>query len=418
MKILMVNCVYNTGSTGKIVYDTHTYLLKQGIKSVVYYGRGARVSQNCVHKLCPELYAKANNLLSRFTGLMYGGCLISTHRLIKKIQKEAPDVVHLHCINGYFVNIYRLISWLKKHSVKTVLTLHAEFMYTANCGHAFDCTRWLVGCGNCPRLKQETKSWFFDRTALSYKKMKEAFEGFEKDLLVVSVSPWLMARAKQSPILGSMTHTCVYNGVDTDVFRVYPQTMLKERYCPHGEKLIFHATAEFSDAQEHPKGGYWLFRLAEQMKELPVRFVVAGTAHISGNIPENVVMLGKVTDQKLLAELYAAADLTLLVSRKETFSMIVAESLCCGTPVVGFKAGAPEIIALKEYSQFVEYGHLDELSAGVSAWLSKIINYDDISRKAFVVYSKERMITDYVNIYERFFRGHPKIFSSSSSADK
>ena len=39
--------------------------------------------------------------------------------------------------------------------------------------------------------------------------------------------------------------------------------------------------------------------------------------------------------------------------------MVTAESLCCGTPVVGFKAGAPEQIAIKEFSEFVEYGDLN-----------------------------------------------------------
>ena len=41
--------------------------------------------------------------------------------------------------------------------------------------------------------------------------------------------------------------------------------------------------------------------------------------------------------------------------------MIVAESLCCGTPVVGFKAGAPEQITIKEYSEFSEFGNIEIL---------------------------------------------------------
>jgi glycosyltransferase involved in cell wall biosynthesis len=40
--------------------------------------------------------------------------------------------------------------------------------------------------------------------------------------------------------------------------------------------------------------------------------------------------------------------------------MIVAESLCCGTPVVGFKAGGPESIAIDDYCVFVQF--LDSIS--------------------------------------------------------
>lgn len=74
MKILQVNCVYRKGSTGKIVYDIHTELQKQGIESVVCYGRGEKICEPNVYKTCPEWYSKLNNLWSRLSGLIYGGC--------------------------------------------------------------------------------------------------------------------------------------------------------------------------------------------------------------------------------------------------------------------------------------------------------------------------------------------------------
>ena len=146
MKVLQINVVYNTGSTGKIMCDIRTVLEEVEIESVICYGRGPSVQEPNVYKTCPELYSKMNNLASRLTGLMYGGCLFSTSRLLSVIRKEKPDVVHLHCLNGYFVNIYRLIAWLNKNRIKTVLTLHAEFMHTANCAHAFDCEKWKILC--------------------------------------------------------------------------------------------------------------------------------------------------------------------------------------------------------------------------------------------------------------------------------
>ena len=200
MKVLQVNCVYGKGSTGKITQDIHRELLARGIESVVCYGRGEKKREPGIYKTCGEVYSKFNNLLTRVTGVMYGGCFLSTQTLIHVIQKERPDVVHLQCINGYFVNIYRLVTWLKKHEIKTVLTLHAEFMYTANCGYALDCDRWLTGCGHCPRLRKETKSLLLDGTARSYRKMQRAFAGFNENLTVVSVSPWLKERAMRSPV--------------------------------------------------------------------------------------------------------------------------------------------------------------------------------------------------------------------------
>ena len=398
MKILQVNCVYKKGSTGKIVFDIHSELVKRGIESVVCYGRGDKIIEPNVYKTCGELYSKMNNLWSRFTGLMYGGCGLSTNKLIKIIKKENPNVVHLHCINGYFVNIYRLVNWLKKSGIKTILTLHAEFMYTANCGHSFECEKWKTGCGKCPRNKIETKSLIFDRTHSSWQKMKKAFDGFD-NLTVVSVSEWLKDRAMQSPMLKDKNHQVVYNGLDTKVFNLVDASDLREIYSPNGEKIIFHATAHFSDSEGHNKGGRYIIELAKRLKDQNVKVLVAGPYDQGLQVPDNLVLLGSVSDQELLAKYYAMADLTVIASKKETFSMICAESFCCGTPVVGFKAGAPEQISIKEFSTFVEYGDINALQQEVQAMLEKKFDKKEISLQGQKRYSKERMLEEVCNLY-------------------
>ena len=402
MKILQVNCVYKKGSTGKITYDIHSELLKQGIESVVCYGRGEKINEPHVYKTCGEVYSKINHLLSDFTGVMYGGCFFSTNKLIKIIKKEKPDVVHLQCINGYFVNIYRLVSWLKKHDIKTVLTLHAEFMYTANCGHALDCDKWQTGCGHCPRLKQETKSFFIDGTHKSWMKMKKAFDGFNDNLVVTSVSPWLMERAKLSPILNDKKHEVVLNGVNTDVFHFYDTAELRSQMGLNGVKVIFHATPSFDDNIKSLKGGYYVLKLAEKMLDENVKFVVAGNHPEGLKVPSNVILLGKVADQELLAKYYSMADVTLLTSKKETFSMVTAESLCCGTPVVGFKAGAPEQIAIPEYSSFVDFGDLESLHEEMKKFLAESFLKMDIALTSNCKYAKQTMTENYLKIYEEF----------------
>ncbi len=400
MKVLQVNCVYRKGSTGKIVYDIHTELERQGIESVVCYGRGEKVRESHVYKTCPEWYSKLNNLLSRVTGLMYGGCVFSTARLIRIIKKEKPDVVHLHCINGYFVNIYRLVGWLKKSGIKTVLTLHAEFMHTANCGHAYECEKWKTGCGNCPRLRQETKSLFFDRTHASWKKMKKAFDGFDDALTVTSVSPWLMARAEASPILSGKKHTVVLNGLDANVFAYRLADTLRAELGLAEKKVVFHATPSFTLDPLHIKGGYYVNELAKRLAEDNVTVVVAGPYAEGIAVADNVTLLGRVTDQEKLASLYSMADVTLLTSKRETFSMVTAESLACGTPVVGFRAGGPEAIALPEYSCFVEYGDLAALEEAVDEMLAQSHDDSTIARAAIKKYGKAEMVRWYIEIYE------------------
>lgn len=399
MKVMQINCVYNYGSTGKITHDLHMYLQSRGVESVVYYGRRDKTSDPGVTKICSEIYAKANNLLSRFTGLMYGGCFLSTTWLIHCIRKERPDVVHLQCINGYFVNIYRLVTWLKKQGIKTVLTLHAEFMYTANCGYALDCDRWQIGCGACPRLRRETKSLLLDGTARSYSKMLKAFAGFDENLTVVSVSSWLKKRAEQSPILRGKHHCVIFNGVDTEVFHPYDTEALRKKHGLSNERILFHATPFFSDDPEHIKGGYYILRLAEILADQNVKLIVAGDYAAGLQIPKNMILLGSIDNQKELAHYYSMADVTVLTSQKETFSMVTVESLCCGTPVVGFQAGGPEQIALPEFSRFVQWGDIRHLTKEVETLLKSTVN-DTITAKCSArAYSKNTMAEAYLNLY-------------------
>lgn len=167
MKVLQVNSVYDFGSTGKITADIHRLLPQYGVDSVVCYGRRGKTDDSNVYRICDDFYSHIEHFRANITGVMYGGCEISTQRLIRIIEREKPDVVHLQCLNGYFVNIYRLVEWLKNNHIPTVLTLHAEFMYTGGCGYSIDCNQWSTrkGCGHsiCPRYRSELKSLFGDR---------------------------------------------------------------------------------------------------------------------------------------------------------------------------------------------------------------------------------------------------------------
>lgn len=402
MKVMQINCVYKNGSTGKITNDIHEELLTRGIDSVVCYGRGTKDHEEYVYKTCGELYSKANHFVSMITGIMYGGCQYSTWHLISIIKKEKPDIVHLQCINGYFVNIYSLINWLKSNHIKTVLTLHAEFMYTGGCGYALECEQWSssTGCNKCPRWRSETKSIFYDRTSVMWKRMKGAFSGFNEGLIIASVSPWLMERAKRAPIFADKEHRIVLNGLDTDVFHFYDGEKLKKKHRIKNEKVLLHVTPAFNLLPNHIKGGFYIAELAKMFLGENVKIFVVGSHEKGIHVPDNIVFLGKITNQNILAQYYSMADVTVLTSKKETFSMITAESLCCGTPIVGFKAGAPEQIAMKEYSRFVRFGEMDGLKESVMEILSRKIDKRGLSIQAIAKYGKELMCERYIAIYK------------------
>ena len=404
MKILQVNCVYGVGSTGKLTADIHKELIRQGMESVVCYGRGEKIQEPGLHKTCGEFYSRTNQVLARARGQLYGGCRFSTGKLISVIEKEKPDVVHLQCINGFFVNISRLLTWLKENQIKTVLTLHAEFMFTAGCGHARECERWKDGCGKCPQLRTDIKSFGVDGTHASWKKMEKAFQGFGENLRVVSVSPWLMERARQSPFLADKKHSVVMNGLDVDVFRLRETEELRAQYDAEA-KIVLFVTTCLTDSPSDLKGGRYVIELARKLVQSKIRILVLGNFDETLALPPNMTALGRVEDQALLARYYSMADVSILTSKRETFSMVTAESLCCGTPVVGFEAGGPESIALPEYSRFVPEGDVEALQEALLVMLERPIDRQRLAEEAQECYSSSRMTKEYIQIYRELAEG-------------
>ena len=247
----------------------------------------------------------------------------------------------------------------------TVITNHAEFFYTGNCDHAYACDHWMTGCGQCPQKLSQ-----IDTTAKWWEKMRTSLADFP-NLVVTSVSPWVLSRSAKSPIMENVEQKLVMNGVNTDVFHIYDANDVFRRYgiYPEGKRVILYVTACFyGDRPE--KGSRYLLQLAEKMADEDVLFVVAGNYATDVKVPDNIVLLGRVSNQNDLAALYSAADLALITSERETFSMPVAEAMCCGTPIVGFQAGGPESIALPEYSEFVEFGDVEALrNVVLKKWL-------------------------------------------------
>lgn len=401
MKILQINNVFKNGSTGKITSDIHNYLNSQNICSIVCYGRGKKEKEVNVYKTSTEILAKFNALRSRVLGLQYNGAFMATKKLINIIEIEKPDVVHIQCINGYFVNIYKLLNYLKINKIPTVLTLHAEFMYTGSCGHSYECLRWQTGCGDCPQLWLAAKSYWLDRTNTAWQKMKDAFEGFD-NLKIVAVSRWLEDRAKKAPIIQEYSTTVIHNGLDTSVFKPINNTEILNKLGIKNEKIILHVTPSFTLKKDDIKGGHFIFKLAKTLIGENIKILIIGGKDLSLELPDNIINIGRVNDQNELAQYYSIADLTVLTSKRETYSMVCAESLCCGTPVVGFKAGAPETISIKEYSEFVEYGNMKKLNEAVLRWVAVkkedlSINLSEIAQKK---YSRNNMGIEYLKIYK------------------
>lgn len=397
MKILLINCVYREGSTGKIVASIGNYLRSKGHEVLTCYGIGNPHIDKYSQRICTDWEHNLNALWSRISGIPYGGLFLSNYRIKRVIRRFQPDVVHVHCVNASTMNVYSLFKFLASSGIRTILTLHAEIFHTAGCEHAYDCMKWIDGCHHCDKYKDRVHSWFLDRSKSSYKRMYDAVNSFKDGKLkITAVSPWLTDRAKRSAIMKRYPIVYVQNGLDTSIFHHRTNVGLIKR--DGYKKIVLFVSPYFCIEKNYIKGGYYLPEIAERMPNFKFVVVSIRKSENLGNLPDNIQLWGRAKSQEELSQLYSEADVTLLLSRRETFSMVVAESLCCGTPVVGFKAGGPESIALKDFSHFIEQGDVNAIVdyiASISA-----CEKETLSKIATAEYSQNTMAQMFYSIYQ------------------
>lgn len=395
MKILQVNCMYKRGSTGKIMYDIHSCLLEKGYESVVVYGRGKKTQDAGVYKSSTELEGKIHSVFSRLFGVDFGYSPIATANLLRIIRKEEPDIVHLQCLNGHFVNVYRLLCFLKKNKIKTVLSLHAEIMHTAGCQHAMACEKWKNECFGCTEIKGHISKYFRDDAKHCFKLMRNACEGFE-DLTIVGVSNWITERAKQAPLFSSAQFATVRNGIETDIFTPRDVAAVREkRGIPLDKKVILHVTPNIRDKQ---KGIHHVLELARRMPTYQF-IVVGGTPKVEA-LPQNMLCVPLTYNQDTLAEYYSVADCFVMTSTRETCPTVCLEATACGCNIVGFDTGGVSETIPDGMGETVSAFDIDMFEQAVRKW-ANIKPDTELIKKLHVDLSREVMTEKYIALYKQ-----------------
>lgn len=392
MKIITLNWGRGKTSIGKIISEIELYIQPKGVQFFHVYESGYKGCKNSV-RLNNWFWTRVYYVFSNMSGIRYGVGFIPYLEMKYYIWKQKPDLIHIHCPNGHSINLYKLFEYLRKKDIPVVITNHAEFFYTGNCSHSVECMKYTTGCKGCEDYKHKEAGNRICLSDWAWKKMYHALDN--SNIAMVAVSPWVMEKMRKSPIALSANKilTTIFNGVNINVF------CKKEQKNKSAVIKIFSASGGFNLDVNSNKGGYYLNELAKKCLDLNVEFWVAGSARYEEGISENITFLGHIYDQTELARYYNNADVTLVLSKRETFGMPVAESLCCGTPVIGFKNGGSESIALDDYCAFVDYGDIDSLYQIIKKHAFREFDSDLIEKEAHKRYDSKKMAQNYYNLY-------------------
>lgn len=273
--------------------------------------------------------------LYRLFGLQDIFSILSTYDLIRKLKRAHPDIIHLHVINAWVINMPIFIHFISNSKIKVVWTMHDCRAFTGRCAY-FDevsCDKWKTGCGACP---QKTNYWptIIDSShAVWY--FRKSYSSKFKELTIVTPSIWLKDLVKQS-FFKKFHITCIYNGID--VQRLSPKIRLKTAFFERlrGLKIILGVAAIWEDR----KGFNSFLYLA---KYIPQDWRIILVGKLNGlqikALPQNIVYYGSTNNQSELISLYQRADVFVNPTLADNFPTTNIESLACGTPVVTFNTG-------------------------------------------------------------------------------
>lgn len=400
MKILQINTVVNTGSTGKIAEGIGRQLLKLGHKSLIAYGRRTvNKSESSLITIGSKIDLLIHGLYTRIFDRHGFASKIATQQLIRDIENFNPDAIGLHNLHGYYLNIEVLFNFLKEFNKPVIWTFHDCWPYTGHCAFydSIQCKRWQETCFSCPKKNSYPASYFLDQSKKNFLDKKKLFNQVN-DLHIVSPSHWLNKEVKQSFLNGFPCET-IHNGVDLDVFQPMETNMIRGKYPLENKKVVLGVANIWSKR----KGLGDFLKLAEGLPEEYQIILLGLNKKQINQLPKNIIGITRTESVEEMVDLYNTASVFVNPTREDNFPTTNIEALACGTPVITYNTGgSPEAID-EDTGKVVEKGDVNGLLEAVQYFSETDIK--EISKKcrerAERYFDKEERFKDYVELYEK-----------------
>lgn len=398
MKIIQINSVFGIGSTGRIVSDIHDALLKNSQESFVAYGRELSDKNDNVIRIGTKYDNYIHVAKTRIFDRHGFSSIKATKDFLMRLEEIDPDIIHLHNLHGYYINIELLFAYLKKINKPVIWTLHDCWSFTGHCAH-FDyigCEKWKTGCFKCPQKTEYPKSFLLDNSKDNYVRKKELFSNLDS-LTVVTPSQWLAELVKKSYLKNSNIEV-IKNGINLDLFKHRSSNFRVENNIT--EKFLILGVA---NNWTFKKGYYDFLKLAECLSE-DERIVLVGVSETQlRELPPQILGITQTNSMTELSEIYSAADVYVNLTLEEVLGLTNVEALACGTPVITYDSGGSKECINDETGWVIEKNNIQKVYQTIQSIKrnEKFINHDKCIIQASKNFDRRLMIQKYLELYEK-----------------
>lgn len=335
MRYVQINSFYN-GSTGIIMRNLHQSLQSRGEDSYIFWGRRHETISDHESCIASRLSVDLHGVRSRVTDRAGFYSRMDTRRLIKRLDEIDPDVVHLHNIHGYYLDIVQLFEWLSRHRCEVKWTLHDCWTFTGHCPH-FDyvgCNRWKSGCFDCPQKRSYPSSLVLDQSDRNWNDKRRIFNQIPVErMTLITPSVWLAGLVSQS-FLSKYRVEVLHNEVNHKVFEPKPSNFRSDLGLD--DKFVVLGVA----SPWSPRKGLSDFIVLRQSLGPEYAIIMIGlTKKQIAKLPAGIVGLERTESQEQLAEIYSAADVFFNPTYEDNYPTVNLEAEACGTPVLTYDTG-------------------------------------------------------------------------------
>lgn len=411
MKIVQVNTFPNK-ATGNIMMNIHRTLIEKGNDAYVCWGRGRKAESDHEIVITDNLGVKLHGAYTRLFDRTGFASKHATKRLLTYLDEIVPDIIHIHNLHGYYINIEMLFKYIKQRGIKVVWTLHDCWAFTGHCAYfsMCACEKWKTGCFRCEQTQTYPASWKVDASEWNWNKKKKIFTGI--DCVIVVPSNWLKRQVEMS-FLKKYPTKVVYNAVNSMIFKPASQNDIDNifrKYKLNHKPIILGVASEWTKR----KGLEDFIELSKCNPDL--QFVVVGLNNKQlKNIPVSLYGWKRTDRIEELVALYSAADLFFNPTYEDNFATVNIEALACGTPVLTYDSGGCAEIAKEHCEKNIvniikkdksDYVDLKKVSKEIKKVVSdnKRFDYQVIRSECIKIassFSLEIMTGEYLKLYKQ-----------------
>ncbi|MGL9748626.1 glycosyltransferase [Enterococcus sp. DIV0170] len=339
MKVLIINQYCGFGSTGRIVQDLHDMLIENGHECCIAYGRNKVDSSDYnTYKIGGFLNNYVHVLETRLFDNHGFSSRIATKKFIKFIEDYNPDIIHIHNLHGYYVNIKILMEYLKTRETKIVWTFHDCWNFSRHSGY-IDYQEGILPTEIISKdeLREYPRSLFSPMD--NYVRKKKIFSGFN-NLVIVTPSFWLANMVKDT-FFSEYPINVIHNGIDMEKFFPEIDTEILRKYGIADKEIILGVASVW----DRRKGLKYLNKLDDLIDHTNKKIVVIGKIEERMKLSDDILHISQTDSIKEIRNWYSNAKVFINPTLYDNFPTTNIESFACGTPVITFDTGgSPESI--------------------------------------------------------------------------